>query len=139
LIKGSGNVRYEKALVKNKGQALVETALILPIIIVILMGIIDFGLLFNNYLVIANAAREGARSAAVGSTDALITTSINNMTATLDQTKITITISPVQAVRKKGDEVTVTVKYDNTLLTPVISAIIPNPVHLTAKTVMRVE
>ncbi|MCX7923419.1 MAG: pilus assembly protein [Clostridia bacterium] len=123
----------------KKGQAVVETALILPIIVLILMGIIDFGLLFNNYIVITNASREGARSAAIGKTDSNIVSSVINATTTLEQSQIRVTIYPAESVRKKGDEVTVTVQYDNSLLTPVISAIVPNPVRLTSRTVMRVE
>lgn len=123
----------------SRGQAVVETALILPIIILILMGIIDFGLLFNNYLIIANASREGARKAAVGDGDISIVSTISNMTTTVDASKMSTTIYPAQLLRKKGDEVTVTIVYDNTLITPVISAIIPNPVRLTARTVMRME
>ncbi len=128
-----------KRLVNRKGQSIVETALILPIIILILTGIIDFGLLFNNYLVITNASREAARQAAVGATDMELNILVSNMTSNLDQTKLMTTIYPAQALRKKGDEVVVSIEYDNTLLTPIISSIIPNPMHLTAKTVMRVE
>jgi len=39
----------------------------------------------------------------------------------------------------KGGEVTITITYDNVLLTPLISSIVPNPLKLTAKTVMRIE
>ena len=123
----------------KKGQAVVETALILPIIVVILMGIIDFGLLFSNYLVLANASRDGARSAAIGYSDQDVMTTVFNITSTMDQSKMTVNIYPAQSLRKKGEEVTVTVEYDNVLLTPIIGAIVPNPVHLRAKTVMRVE
>lgn len=128
-----------KRFSKSKGQAIVETALILPVILLILTGIIDFGLLFNNYLVIVNASREGARIAAVGSSDTEINTRIANITSTLDQSKVTTTIYPAESLRKKGDPVTVTVGYDNTLLTPIISAIVPNPLHIEGKTVMRIE
>jgi len=123
----------------QKGQSIVETALILPIIILILTGIIDFGLLFNNYLVITNASREAARNAAVGATDIEIASLVSNMTSSLDSTKISTSIYPSQSMRKKGDEVTVTIEYDNALFTPIISSIIPNPMHLNAKTVMRME
>ncbi len=123
----------------QKGQSIVETALILPIIILILTGIIDFGLMFNNYLVITNASREAARNAAVGATDAEITIMVSNMTSSLDGSKLSTSIYPGQALRKKGDEVIVTIKYDNALLTPVISSIIPNPMQLEAKTIMRME
>ncbi len=123
----------------QKGQSIVETALILPIIILILTGIIDFGLMFNNYLVITNASREAARNAAVGATDAEIAIMVANMTSSLDATKLSTSIYPSQALRKKGDEVVVTIEYDNALLTPIISSIIPNPMHLEAKTTMRME
>ncbi len=123
----------------QKGQSIVETALILPIIILILTGIIDFGLMFNNYLVITNASREAARNAAVGATDAEIAVMVANMTTSLNSSKLSTTIYPGQALRKKGDEVVVTIEYDNALLTPIISSIIPNPLHLQAKTTMRME
>jgi len=126
-------------LTGQKGQSIVETALILPIIILILTGIIDFGLMFNNYLVITNASREAARNAAVGATDAEIAIMVSNMTSSLDATKLSTSIYPGQALRKKGDEVVVTIEYDNALLTPIISSIIPNPMHLEAKTTMRME
>jgi len=85
----------------------VETALILPIIILILMGIIDFGFLFNSYLIIINASREGARYAAVGSTDTEITSIVTNISSTLDPVNLTTTITPEESLRKKGDEVSV--------------------------------
>jgi len=130
---------FKGVLVRKRGQAIVETALILPIIVLILMGIIDFGLMFNNYLVINNAAREGARNAAVGTSDTNVKNMILNMTSTLDHTKMTTTIYPSELLRKKGEEVIITIEYDNKLITPIISAIVPNPLHLKSKTVMRIE
>ena len=123
----------------RKGQTLVETALILPVILLLLTGIIDFGLLFNNYLVISNATRNAARSASVGKSDAYINGLINTMTANLDGNKIQINISPIDGVRKKDDEVTITIVYSHTFLTPIISALLPGPINLQSKTVMRAE
>jgi len=104
-----------------------------------LTGIIDFGLLFNNYLIISNASREGARTAAVGAADTDIIELVTELTSTVDQSKLSISVSPVESMRKNGDKVVVTVKYDNSLITPIISSFIPNPVHLQAVTTMRVE
>jgi Flp pilus assembly protein TadG len=129
----------QKFLGNQKGQSMVETALILPIVVLLLTGIIDFGLLFNNYLVITNASREAARNAAVGCTDLEINMLVANMTSTLDQSKMETKIHPVQADRVKGEEVTITITYDNVLLTPLVSSIVPNPLKLTTKTVMRIE
>ena len=52
---------------KSQGASAVEMALILPILVMILFGIIQFGIAFNNWIALTHAAREGARLAAVGS------------------------------------------------------------------------
>lgn len=46
---------------KEKGQGLVELAIILPLLLIILLGTIDFGRVFYAYVTITNASREGAR------------------------------------------------------------------------------
>lgn len=46
---------------KQKGQSLVELAIMLPILLIILLGIVDFGRVFYAYVTITNASREGAR------------------------------------------------------------------------------
>ena len=47
----------------ESGAELIEFALVLPLLLLIVLGIIDFGFLFQRYEVITNAAREGARVA----------------------------------------------------------------------------
>ena len=54
---------------KHPGQSLIELALILPVLMFILVGIVDFGRVFNAYIIITNAAREGARYGAMHPTD----------------------------------------------------------------------
>ena len=49
----------------DEGQNLVEFALLLPILMYILMGIMQFGLIFAVYLTLNNAVREGARWASI--------------------------------------------------------------------------
>ena len=45
----------------ERGQAIIEMALTLPLLLLVVMGIFDFGLMFQRYEVVTNAAREGAR------------------------------------------------------------------------------
>jgi len=45
----------------SRGQTLVEFALVLPIIVILLFGIIDFGLMLNHRITLQHAVREGAR------------------------------------------------------------------------------
>jgi Flp pilus assembly protein TadG len=46
---------------KDSGQAVIELALTLPLLLLVVFGIIDFGFMFQRYEVLTNAAREGAR------------------------------------------------------------------------------
>jgi Flp pilus assembly pilin Flp len=50
---------------KEKGAAAVEFALILPILIMIVFGIVYFGPVYNNWIAITHAARDGARLLAI--------------------------------------------------------------------------
>ncbi|HID63624.1 MAG TPA: hypothetical protein EYP49_12940 [Anaerolineae bacterium] len=61
---------------EERGQSLVELAIFLPILLLILVGIVEVGHALTAYLVIANAAREGARFGAAGGKDEDITTVI---------------------------------------------------------------
>jgi Flp pilus assembly protein TadG len=49
----------------QRGQSLVEFALILPVLMLILMGIVQMGFVFNAYVTISNATREAARTATI--------------------------------------------------------------------------
>jgi Flp pilus assembly protein TadG len=48
---------------RARGASLVEMALVLLLLVLLLVGIVDFGRAFNNYMIITNASREGARYA----------------------------------------------------------------------------
>jgi Flp pilus assembly protein TadG len=47
----------------ERGAELIEFALILPLLIFIILGLVDFGFMFQRFEVVTNAAREGARIA----------------------------------------------------------------------------
>jgi Flp pilus assembly protein TadG len=49
----------------EQGQTMTEFAIVLPILCVLLFGVIQFGILFNNYVTLTDAVRAGARKAAV--------------------------------------------------------------------------
>ncbi|PYR33324.1 MAG: hypothetical protein DMF89_08415 [Acidobacteria bacterium] len=50
----------------ERGAELIEFAFVLPILLLVAFGIIDFGFLFKEYEVVTNAAREGARLKSLG-------------------------------------------------------------------------
>lgn len=63
---------------RRKGQALVEMAVAVLLLLSILIGIMEFGFLARNNLLLANASREGARAAAVGRSTSAIQTRVTN-------------------------------------------------------------
>jgi Flp pilus assembly protein TadG len=50
----------------QKGQTMTEFALVLPLLAMLLFGVIQFGIAFNNYITLTDAVRAGARKGAVG-------------------------------------------------------------------------
>jgi Flp pilus assembly protein TadG len=59
-------IQGEMAQTDQDGAAAVEFALLLPLLVLLLFGLIQFGIAFNTRIQATNAAREGARMAVVG-------------------------------------------------------------------------
>jgi Flp pilus assembly protein TadG len=59
---------------KEDGAAAVEFAVVLPALLLIVFGIIEFGFIFNTQISLTQAAREGVRVEALGTGDASQTT-----------------------------------------------------------------
>jgi Flp pilus assembly protein TadG len=126
---------------REQGQALVEFTVILPVLLIVLWGIFQFGVAFNDYIQVTSAAREAARKAAVSrSLGAAAATS-----AAVSAAKTTapdlhladsqITVSPSNNWNQ-GSDVTVTVRYpfNINLLGRVMGS-----GNLTSSTTMRIE
>ncbi len=123
----------------RKGQSMVEFALVLPILIVLLVGIFEFGQIFNVYLQINHASREGARTGALLGTDTEIVQMVSDSSPTLDPTLMTVTITPSESSRTRGESVEVQVEYDYQVVVGLIGDIISDNINLTTQTTMRIE
>lgn len=128
----------------SKGQALVEMALVLPIFILLLLGIMEFGRLFSGYMELQNLARDAVRHATVNVAMKTVTDVkpwIESRLITLNKEKLTITFSrpDVTVNSKKEEHVSITLEYKMDILTPIISSILGNPYTLRSEMVMRSE
>ena len=130
----------------ERGQSLVEFALILPIFILVLAGLFDLGRAVYAYNTISNASRESVRVAIVNQTGADIKAEALKQAVSLGLSAADVTITygdpsgtgTCSAPYGLGCRASVTVQYSYTAATPVISQII-GPFLMTATTEMRVE
>ncbi|HEY8765645.1 MAG TPA: TadE/TadG family type IV pilus assembly protein [Dehalococcoidia bacterium] len=106
----------------ERGQSMVEFALIVPLFLLLMFAIVDFGMGFYSWITVTNAAREGARIGAVGADSATITQKVKDTVGpSLNNSNLTISVS--NAKGNPVDPVVVTVNYQYTLITPLSSLI----------------
>ena len=93
--------RWKIRASRADGQAYAEFALILPVLLLIVVGIIQFGNAFKNYIALTDAVRVGARQAAVSRSIVdpsqrvpLIVAKTKDAAGTLDTSKMVITVKP---------------------------------------------
>lgn len=134
-----------KRLRNEKGQSLVEFALVLPILLLVVFAIIDFGWLFFNKLAIENGAREGARYAAVEAaekSEAQMLPGVEDRVRDhiASWTNVDVKKNPSAPGATDEKYVTVTVDADVPVLTPFIGVFFPgNKCHMSSAVKMHIE
>ncbi|MHB0875764.1 MAG: TadE family protein [Anaerolineae bacterium] len=118
------------------GQSLVEMALVLPLLLLLVFGIIEFGRVFNAYIIVTNAAREGARCGAVGCDEGEITTEIMQTMASLGNPTL---IDVEGELGGRGSPVVVTIRYDLPIIAPLMPVILGESFTVTGSARMRME
>jgi len=101
----------------EKGQALVEFTLLVPIFLLLLFAIVDFGMGFYSWITVTNAAREGARLGVVLATEQQIEDRVYQA-ADLPNESTQMTVTVTNAQGQPGESVVVKVDYDYDLITP---------------------
>jgi len=93
----------------QSGAELIEFAIVFPILLLTMLGMFDFGLLFERYQVVTNAAREGARVAVLpGYTDEDVSARVNRYLEAGGLTDVpTVTVGASEAVRIGGECISV--------------------------------
>jgi Flp pilus assembly protein TadG len=92
-------------------------AIVLPLLLLILFGIIDFGLMLNRQLLLTEAAREGARLVALDHPDADVESTVEKVLGTAP-TSSTITACPTDPSAVAGADATVELTYQYETKTP---------------------
>jgi Flp pilus assembly protein TadG len=101
---------------REQGQALVEFTLVLPLFVVLVLAIVQFGIALNHYLVLTDAVRAGGRVAsvsrltpdAVGTTKQAVVEAAADIGLTTDDVDVASTWQP-------GSDVTVAARFPYSL------------------------
>ena len=105
--------RRRHTLRDERGQTMVEFALVVPILCIVLFGIFQFGALYNDYVTVTDATRVGARKAAVSrhevSPEGVAETAARNSASGLTPAKLKIKVTATGW--EHGDAVTVEATY----------------------------
>ncbi len=119
----------------ERAQSLAEFALLIPVFLILMFGVVDFGMGLRAYITVAQATREGARFAAVGNAAGAFTTGgsgqCNGSTNTTVVGKVCTTMDGLNLVKvtsvtvtypngnQPGNSVRVSTTYNYNYITPV--------------------
>jgi Flp pilus assembly protein TadG len=129
----------------ERGAVAAEFALLLPVILLILFGTIEFGMIMYSRELITNASREGARAGIVQvspkpTAGAITTIATTYLTGTgINPANVTITVTGAGGANPATLTVAATYRYP--WLIPYIPTVLglPRPLPLTGQTIMRHE
>jgi Flp pilus assembly protein TadG len=122
----------------QQGQTMTEFALVLPVLALILFAVIQFGIVFNNYITLTDATRAGARKAAVSRQDpnrnSAVMSAVRSSASDLKSSKLSVL--PPSSTWDSGADVTVTASYPYSIS---LLGIVVKSGQLSSTTTERVE
>ncbi len=118
----------------QRGQATIELALVLPVVVLFALVVLQVGLVATDQLLVQHAAREGARAAAVDPTAEAAGTAVS----AANRLHPSRTSTRLAGGTDRGSRITVTVIYQSPTNVPLVGRLIDD-VTLTARVTMRVE
>ncbi len=141
-----------------RGQSLVEFAIMLPVMMILVFGIVEFGMGLRAYISLTNATREGARFAAVGNPAGAYPTNCDGTSNTTVVGRVCVAINGLQLSNMQsisvaypngqasGNPVIVSTQYTYHYITPLANFIsfftggaFSNTLSLSSSTNMRLE
>ena len=138
-------MKRPKALWRREdGQSMVELALVMPMLLLLVLGVVDLGLGFKTYIGLTNAAREGVRWVSiypcdVAGAEGRMSVEASNLSlvraedAPIGTNGYTITWLPSQSCYAAGEQVEATIAYEYELLFGIVPGLdsVPFSAHAT--------
>jgi Flp pilus assembly protein TadG len=118
------------------GSASIEFVLVLPLVLVMALALVQVGLLIKDQIVVQEAARAGAREAAVTTDDQEAEKVARDAAVSLDQSQLEVSVARDGGA---GAGVTVTVVYHAPVDVPLVEWLFPDIVDIGGGATMRQE
>lgn len=136
-----------------RGAQIVEFAIVVPILLLLVIGIIDFGRAYFSWVIITNGAREGARVAAVGGDQTAVQDRVTSAVSGLSRVDPPLDdcsllpagseqewcVETANLLGDPGEEAMVRVQYNFRFLVPGLANLTAGVFQLTAESTMRLE
>ncbi len=119
-------------MISERGSAVVEFALVLPLVLVLVLGIVEVAVVARSEIQLLHAAREGAREAAASPDTARAVTAVRSALGEAGRAARVTVRRPSQV----GEQATVSVSLRHTVAAPIFGGF---SVELQARSTMRVE
>jgi hypothetical protein len=120
----------------DRGSAAVEFALLLPILLLVLLGLVQVGVMATDQLLVVQASRAGAREASVQASVEAVDAAARSAAAGLDESRLDVEATWGAA---RGDPVTVIVAYEMPVSPLLAGWLLPESVTLHSEATMRRE
>jgi Flp pilus assembly protein TadG len=108
----------------------------MPVLLIVLLGMLQIGLMVRDQLIVTQAARAGAREASVAESSEDIRAAVVSSAAGIDPARVAVTAAPIAA---QGSNRSVHVAYDMPISVPFVGWLFPSSVTLSSDAAMRQE
>ncbi len=120
----------------DRASASVEFALVLPLLLIVTLALVQVGFIAKDQLVLEEAARAGAREAAVSTDDSAARDAAVRAASSLDRSRLDVAVAREGG---NGTPVEVAVTYHDAVVIPLVSWLFPASIELHANATMRQE
>lgn len=104
-----------------------------------MLGMLQVGIVLQDYLQLQQAVEQGARAASLGASDTTILQTVDASAPNLNPASLTLTVSPSPSERQSGTAVDVQGTYSISVSIPLLTPLLGGALQVSSQSIMRME